>query len=120
MNYARNKTPELLADVADFIGFILIDLVAMEPKKAQHVGKEVSDRLAAHWGGQNLYFPKGSSIKLGERDRQIYDDFNGSNHHELARKYDITLVWLYKIVKAARKEEISRRQGDMFDQADDD
>jgi Mor family transcriptional regulator len=114
MNYSRNRAPELLADVAEFISLTLSELVSMEPSKAQHVGKEVAGRLGAYWGGQNLYFPKGLSVKLGERDRQIYADFTGANHHELARKYDITLPWVYQIVKAARKEEISRRQGDMF------
>ncbi|MOA58273.1 Mor transcription activator family protein [compost metagenome] len=58
-------------------------------------------------------------MKLSRRDRQIYDDFNGSNQSALARKYGVSLQWVYKIIKAVRKEEIARRQGDMFGPASD-
>jgi Mor family transcriptional regulator len=115
----RSKGPELLIDLTEHIAIALAELVSMESAKAQHVAKEVSDRMAAHWGGQNIYFPMGQSIKLSRRDRQIYDDFNGSNHSDLARKYGVSLQWIYKIVKAARKEAIAHRQGDMFSPASD-
>jgi len=70
--------------------------------------------MAAHWGGQNIYFPMGLSYKLSQRDRQIYDDFTGANHSELARKYGVSLQWIYKIVKTVRQEEMARRQGAVF------
>lgn len=120
MSDFRSKGPELLLDLTEHIAVALGELVAMESAKAQHVAKEVSDRMAAHWGGQNIYFPMGLSIKLSRRDRQIYDEFNGSNHSDLARKYGASLQWIYKIVKAARKEHIARLQGDMFSPATDD
>jgi Mor family transcriptional regulator len=114
MSQLRSKGPELLTDLTEHVAVALRELVAMEAGKAQHVAKEITDRMAAHWGGQNVYFPMGQSIQLSRRDRQIYDDFNGTNHSELARKYGVSLQWIYKIVKAVRKEEISGRQGDMF------
>ncbi len=120
MSELRSKGPELLIDLTEHIAVALNELVAMDDSKARHVAKEVTDRMAAHWGGQNLYFPKGMSVKLCRRDRQIYDDFNGSNQSDLARKYGVSLVWIYKIVKAVRKEDDARRQGDMFGPASDD
>lgn len=60
------------------------------------------------------YFPIGLVIRLSRRDRHIYDDLNGTNQSDLARKYSVSLHWIYKIVKAARKDEIARRQVDMF------
>ncbi|MBG4648123.1 hypothetical protein I5F68_30295 [Pseudomonas aeruginosa] len=75
--------------------------------------------MAAHWGGQNIYFPMGLSIKLSRRDRQIYDKFNGHNQSDLAREFGVSLQWVYKIIKAVRKEEIARRQVDMFSPASD-
>ncbi len=50
-----------------------------------------------------IYFPMGISSKISARDVAIYAEFNGSNHAELARKYKISLVWIYKIIKAMRK-----------------
>ncbi|MEO8641531.1 Mor transcription activator family protein [Pseudomonas sp.] len=34
----------------------------MDEAAARHVAQEVSDRMAAHWGGQNLYFPMGLPV----------------------------------------------------------
>jgi Mor family transcriptional regulator len=116
----RSKGPELLTDLTEHIAVALVELVSMEADAARHVAQEVSDRMAAHWGGQNLYFPMGLSVKLSRRDRQIYEEFNGTNHSELARKHGVSLQWIYKIVKAVRKDEIARRQVDMFAPLTDD
>jgi Mor family transcriptional regulator len=61
--------------------------------------------MAGHWGGQNIYFPMGLSYKLSQRDQAIYNEFNGINHSELARKHHVSLQWIYKIVKTVQKEE---------------
>ncbi|HEL5982467.1 TPA: DNA-binding protein, partial [Escherichia coli] len=55
--------------------------------------------------------------------REIFREFNGRNHHELARKFGVSLQWVYSVVKRVRKEEISRLQGQLFeddDEPDDD
>lgn len=119
MSDFRSKGPELLLDLTQHITHALGELIALDSDQAEHVAKEVADRMAAHWGGQNIYFPMGLSIKLSRRDREIYDKFTGRNHHELVREYGVSLAWIYKIIKAVRKEEIARLQGDMFSPASD-
>lgn len=110
----KSKGPELLVDLAEQVSRALRELAALEPGRADQVAREVADRMAAHWGGQNIYFPMGLSYKLSQRDRQIYDEFTGDNHSELARKYLVSVPWIYKIVKTVGKEELARRQGDLF------
>ncbi|NLR73546.1 Mor transcription activator family protein [Leeia aquatica] len=110
----KSKGPELLVDLAEQCALALVERAGVSQDKAEQLGREIADRMAAHWGGQNIYFPMGLSYKLSLRDRQIYDDFNGVNHSELARKYSVSLQWIYKIVKTVRQEEIAQRQGDMF------
>ena len=110
----KSKGPELLVDLAEQCSVALRETAGMDKDKAEQVGREIADRMASHWGGQNIYFPMGLSYKLSQRDRQIYDDFTGANHSELARKYGVSLQWIYKIVKTVRQEELARRQGDMF------
>lgn len=110
----RSKGPELLLDLADHVAVALVELACMEQERAIQLGREIANRMAIHWGGQNVYFPMGLSIRLSERDRRIFDDFDGANHSELARKYGVSIQWVYKIVKAVRQEEMARRQGDMF------
>lgn len=110
----RSKGPELLVDLAEQCALALKEIAGLDKDKADQIGREIAERMAAHWGGQNLYFPMGLSYKLSQRDRQIYDDFTGANHSELARKYGISLQWVYKIVKTVRKEEMARQQGALF------
>jgi Mor family transcriptional regulator len=110
----KSKGPELLVDLAEQCSVTLRETAGMDKDKAEQVGREIAERMASHWGGQNIYFPMGLSYKLSQRDRQIFDDFNGANHSELARKYGVSLQWIYKVVKTVRQEEIARRQGDMF------
>lgn len=114
MTTFRSKGPELLVDLTEHISVALVELASMENGDAQQIAREITDRMSAHWGGQNIYFPIGQSIKLSRRDLQIYDDFNGSNHRELVAKYGASLQWIYKIVKAVRKEELALRQKDLF------
>jgi len=110
----RSKGPELLVDLAEQSAALLVDMVGMELMDAAHVGQEIARRMAFCWGGQNVYFPMGLSYNLLKRDRQIYAEFTGTNHSELARKHRVSLQWIYKIVKAVRREEIARRQGALF------
>ena len=110
----KSKGPELLVDLAEQCSVALRETAGLDKDKAEQVGREIADRMASHWGGQNIYFPMGLSYKMSQRDRQIYDDFTGANHSELARKYGVSLQWIYKIVKTVRQEELARRQGDMF------
>ena len=93
---------------------MLTEIAGQDAEKADQIGQEIAQRMAVHWGGQNIYFPMGLSYKLSQRDRLIYDEFNGSNHSELARKHGVSLQWIYKIIKTVRQEEIDRRQGGLF------
>ena len=54
-------------------------------------------------------------MALNERDMKIYEEFNGNNHRELARKYNVSMQWVYKIVKKVHKDEVARRQMSMFE-----
>ncbi|ARU23629.1 Mor transcription activator family protein [Ralstonia syzygii] len=110
----KSKGPELLVDLAQHAASALVELASLDKDKADQLGREIADRMAAHWGGQNIYFPMGLSLKLSQRDQQIYGEFNGTNHSDLARKHGVSLQWVYKIVKAMRQEDIARRQGALF------
>ena len=107
----RSKGPELLTDLADQCARILQETAGLEQDKAEQTGREIANRMATHWGGQNIYFPMGLSYKLSQRDRLIFADFDGTNHGELARKYGVSLQWIYKIVKNMRQEEVAKQQG---------
>lgn len=49
-------------------------------------------------GGSNVYLPNLERGLYKARDRIIVKEFNGFNHKELAKKYNITENWVRQIV----------------------
>ncbi|NAI60541.1 DNA-binding protein, partial [Escherichia coli] len=88
----------------------------IEPAIADQIGQAVANRMMQVWGGQNVYFPMGMVWKVSQRDQEIFREFNGRNHHELARNFGVSLQWVYSVVKRVRKEELDRMQGRLFDE----
>ncbi|WP_290605682.1 Mor transcription activator family protein [Arsenophonus sp. ENCA] len=86
----------------------------VDPTVASQIGDAVANQMMPAWGGQNLYFPMGLMWKINQRDREIFADFNGHNHRALARKYEVSLQWIYSVVKRVKKEELNRLQGKLF------
>lgn len=103
------KYPELLRDVADHITNVLA-AHGINPDLAVEAGREAAEFLRGHWGGQNVYMPKGTLYELSERDLEIWDRWNGRNVLELCREYDISRQRLYQIIAAAREREVAKRQ----------
>jgi len=66
--------------------------------------------MCTTWGGQQVYFPLGIREELSARDQQIYDEFNGTNQSDLARKYKVSVQWVYKIIERVRMADIAKRQ----------
>jgi Mor family transcriptional regulator len=51
-----------------------------------------SDGGALGWA--ECLFSHGTAGKLSRRDRQIYEEFNGTNQSDLARKWGVSLQWI--------------------------
>jgi Mor family transcriptional regulator len=111
----KSKAAELLLDLAAQCALVLRDITGIDAEKAELVGQEIAVSMAKHWGGQNLYFPKGLSFQVSQRYLEIYNEFNGRNHAELAMKYDLTVQWVYRIIKLFRQMERDLAQRSLFD-----
>ena len=111
---ADNRVPELVADLEDQAVACLMSVLPMERQQAVEVSKKLSHHLTSNWGGQLIYLPKNLLGRVSERDLKIYKEFNGKNHVELARKYDLTVQHIYRIVKEVGMAERAKNQGDLF------
>lgn len=111
----EEKAPEVLADLAKHIEMALEEKCQFTPERAKQIGIDIAQKMAQNWGGEVIYIPRNLLMVLNERDMQIYNEFNGNNHRELARKYNVSMQWVYKIVKRIHKDEIARRQISMFE-----
>jgi Mor family transcriptional regulator len=104
---------ELLTDLAERITTHLITQHVPEDG-ARQIGDEIAVEMAAYWGGQLIYFPKGKFVILSKRDRLIFCEFTGRNQKELARKFDVSEQHIYRIIKAMRRSDLADRHCDLF------
>jgi Mor family transcriptional regulator len=65
---------------------------------AELFGVDGALRLAKESGGMRIYVPKFEKLIRARRDERIRAEFNGANHRELARKYELTETWVREIV----------------------
>ncbi len=106
--------PDLLRDLYD---------QTVHLARARGLDREDADRLALalvevmtdNWGGRNFNFPKGTTMRLLKRDLAIWREFDGSNHSDLAVKYDVTTVWVYAIIRKVRALIRNERQPGLFE-----
>lgn len=104
----------LLNDLRDLSSRLLQNDVQLDEDFANQVANELAFQVAQHWGGQSVYIIKDDTFLADERDIKIYNECNGVNHSELARKYKISLQYVYRIVKRVGDAERARRQPDLF------
>lgn len=82
------------------------------------VGVKAAIDLAKHFGGQRCYFPKIDKALSMQRDKKIKKEFNGSNHRELARKYNLSEIWIRRIVEQCPSENPPAEQPLLFEESD--
>lgn len=66
---------------------------------AREIGVRNTIKLARHFAGMGMYFPKLDDALAVVRNKRIKEEFNGSNYKDLARKYNLTERWIYEILK---------------------
>lgn len=106
--------PELLTDLRTMLTDSLI-AAGVEAGKAVAISHDATEKVRNDWGGAMVYIPKGMDFELSVRDQEIWHKFNGRNHRELCHEYDVSIQWLYKIIKYQRAQESKKRQADVFE-----
>lgn len=86
----------------------LDDLEDEQRQLAELIGLANFKLLLRSYAGVSIYIPKPDSFMVVERNESIRNEFNGYNFKELARKYNLTEVWVRSIVSDKAKELKSR------------
>lgn len=102
--------PATLAEMVDVIAHHMERQRKSDRTTAQTVAREITVLLARHFGGHPIYIPKGNSLDLAIRDTKIWHEFNGRNVTELARRYKLTDMRVYSIIKVQRRLHVDRIQ----------
>lgn len=104
MSADREIGTDLLIDLSDNLAQLVRKEFGISPDRAVTFGKTAAGWLADHWGGQIVYIPKDAAGRQRTMYLQMYEEFTGDNHAELARKYDISVQHVYRIVRLIRAE----------------
>lgn len=92
----RGAGSELLNDIYSHTADVLAQYPDNSIQDANEASMAVVNRLREVFGGQLVYFPKGVQDDVTERDERMFNEFDGKNHKELAKKYDLTLQQVYR------------------------
>lgn len=111
----KRDAPELLADLVDRTVDIAIRH-GIDPDTADAIALALEEEMSTCWGGQVIYFPKGMRKRVTEKHLQIYQEFTGHNHAELAQRHGMSMHWVYTIIKRVGDAIRAKKQPDMFGQ----
>ncbi|MCX0422092.1 transcriptional regulator [Aeromonas veronii] len=107
------KWPKALSELVDVLACELVrGGMAQEQAKAQ--ARKLALVQAHYMGGRAYYIPTGEHLKAALRDRVIWDEFNGRNIDQLARKYGLSVPQTYAVVAEQRLINKSKSQGVLF------
>lgn len=109
-NKTKHRAPEFLANLLEYSKLVMVKN-GINPDDSNKISREICKQMCDVWGKQLIYFPEWLREELSERDLKIYNEFNGTNHQDLARKYNLSIQAIYRIISIVRFEELSRRQG---------
>lgn len=112
---SRNKAPELLRELMAKTAAVLREKGGLAENVSNELAAAVVDMVRADLGGQLIYFPKGTMMDVQARDLDMWQDFNGHNHEELARKYDLAVPVVYDRLKKIKRHIMARHQTELFD-----
>ena len=115
----RNRTPELITFIVDKLTQLLTEEGFISHDEAVSIANTCTNELCFAMGGLVIYIPTNMSRRVSERDLKLFHEFRGNNHSDLALKYGLSLQRVYKIIKEVQREELAKRQPDLFYGNDD-
>ncbi|MBL0456853.1 transcriptional regulator [Aeromonas enteropelogenes] len=108
------KWPKALAELVDVLACELVR-GGMEPELAKAQARKLALVQAHYMGGRAYYIPTGEHLKAALRDRAIWDEFNGRNIDQLARKHSLSVPQTYAVVAEQRQLTLRRVQRELFE-----
>lgn len=111
---------ELLSDLVAVAERVLQDY-DIPVEVATVTANTLADRLADHWGGQNISFPKDFRWKLAKLELEIYDEWISGKYDfgALAQLHHMTERGIRKLIARVRAKVAAGAQTGLFDRVAD-
>ncbi|HDX9010355.1 Mor transcription activator family protein [Aeromonas dhakensis] len=107
------KWPKALAELVDVLACEL-GRGGMSAEQAMAQARKLALVQAHYMGGRAYYIPTGENLKAALRDRAIWDEFNGRNIDQLARKHGLSVPQTYAVIAEQRQLTKCRMQRTLF------
>ena len=106
--------PARLREVAECLFMRLLDepeLQHCDRSKLARLAISQTEFLSQELGGITFYMVKGTSYKASQRDKAVWERFNGRNYEDLAQEFQISVMRVRQIVEKMRQEFVQQNQG---------
>lgn len=91
----------------------LNEVLGLARDAADQAAYDVLRRVLETCGGEYFYVPKDIRLAAHGRDLDVWREFTGHNQRQLARKYGITVQYVYQIIARQREKDKKERQAEL-------
>jgi Mor family transcriptional regulator len=88
-------TDDFLADLRETMTTHAVDVL---------VAENIVEKIRKNWGGLPIYIKK--TTETASRNAEICRQFNGKNHADLCREYDLSYQQICKIIALGRMRKV--------------
>lgn len=110
---SEREYPELLTELMEHLNTCLTS-AGIAADLSRQVAESTTEHIRENFGGLQLYIPIGVQYRLGNRDKEMYERFTGSNYDELAKAYSLSSMQVRRIIRAVRAFYRTRGQLPLF------
>lgn len=108
-----SRYAEIMHDLASMLARMLLD-AGMPDIQARSAGPRLSRWLRRCYGGTKIYIPSGVSYQSLQESLRVWEKFNGANHRELAREFNVSVICIYRRIARAREILMPKIQRGLF------
>lgn len=94
----EERRAELLISIIAHVSRSL-ETVGISKEESYDIAVKLSDDLRKDFGGELFYMPKGQDYDTIIKHHKIFQEFNGTNHDELSRRYGVSVQQIYRVLK---------------------
>ncbi len=104
------KAEALLEALVATVTAEAVRVLSVPEESARLLADEVVTRFCQDFGGTFLYLPKGRVFHTSRLYREIYEAFTGNNVGELAERFDLSVIHVYRVIAKERARDLADRQ----------
>ena len=119
MSAKPRRGEQFLNEIAELTTARLGKTIELPQEVADAVGRDVAKSISERWGGEVVYVSTGWLGAVSTMHQNLYNDYrSGMQIHALRKKYGISQVWVYAIIRDMRKKHLEEVQKDIFDECE--